>query len=83
MVHRVQPIRSHESEILQLVDLLIGAIAFANRVKNGDIPGDNLGKRQIVAQIRKRSDKSLHNTTWLQETKLNLLCWNPSGGRNV
>ncbi len=83
MVQRVQSIRSHESEILQLADLLIGAIGFTNRVKNGDIPGTNLGKRQIVDQIRQRSNKSLTATTWLREPKLNLLCWNPPGGRNV
>jgi len=83
MVQRIQPIRSHESEILQLADLLIGAISFANRVENGEIPGTNLGKKQLVSQIRERSGKSLSKTTWLRETKLNLLRWEPTGGEHA
>jgi hypothetical protein len=83
LIHRVQPIRSHESELLQLTDLLIGAIGYANRLAVNDLPGTNQGKRLLVDRIRERSGKSLHETTWLREDKLNLLRWNPGEVRDV
>ncbi len=75
IIHRVQQIRSHESEVLQLADLLIGAIGYHNR----DL-GSSRAKRQLIERIARRSGKSLKNTTWLCEPKLNLLCWQSGGG---
>ena len=70
VVEKVQQIRSHESEILQLADLLIGAVCYHNR---------NLvsseAKLEVITRIQERSKKSLHRTTWPKEPKFNLLCW--------
>jgi hypothetical protein len=78
VVEKVQQIRSHESEILQLADLLIGAVCYHNR----NLTSSN-AKLGIIARIQDRSRKSLHRTTWPKEPKFNLLCWEakPGGGQ--
>jgi hypothetical protein len=77
IIEKVQQIRSHESEILQLADLLLGAICYHNRSQTGDLKGQNgnSGKLKVIGRIQKRSGKSLSYTTWLCEPKLNLLVW--------
>ncbi|HDY66104.1 MAG TPA: DUF3800 domain-containing protein [Phycisphaerae bacterium] len=70
IIERVQQIRSHESEILQLADLLIGAVSYINRGLAG-----NAGKESLVAYMRHRSSYSLTQTTLLRENKVNLLRW--------
>ena len=81
IIRRVQQIRSHESELMQLADLFIGAIGYHHRCQWGDLaerpePG-NQGKTAIVKRIQKRSGKSLEDSTWLRESKLNILRWQP------
>ncbi len=77
IVQRVQQIRSHESELMQLADFLMGAIGYRNRgIDTSD------AKARVIERIRQRSRKSLTHTTWLQESKLNLLVWQASGGQN-
>jgi len=70
LVERVQPIRSEESQLLQLADLLIGAVCYHNRRL-----ATNAGKLSVVERIRQRSHKSLEASTWLRESKFNLLHW--------
>lgn len=74
IIERVQIIRSHESVIMQLADLLLGAVSYVNR----DLSG-NKGKEQIVERIRTRSGYSLKRTTLYRENKMNLFRWSPSG----
>ncbi|MGK6318703.1 DUF3800 domain-containing protein [Sphingomonas sp. DT-204] len=70
-VERVEQIRSHESEILQLTDLLIGAIGYANREL-----ATSPAKQALLAQLRSRlSPKALTQTTSFSNTKFNLLVW--------
>lgn len=85
IVERVQQVRSHECDLMQLADLLIGAIAHHNRIQTGDLQGrtTSQAKRQVISRIQRRSGKSLVNTTWLREPKLNLLRWQPGGNRDV
>ena len=70
IIQRIQVIRSHESELLQLADLLIGAIAYANR----DLSAST-AKVALVERIRRRSGKQLTRTTLLREDKVNLFRW--------
>lgn len=72
IVERVQQIRSHESELMQLADLLIGAICYHNRGL-----ATSAAKGEVVRRIQQRSSKSLRETTWLREPKINLLRWAP------
>lgn len=82
VIERVQQIRSHESELMQLADLMIGAIAYHNRLRTGDLQGraPSQGKLEVIRRIQRRSGKSLQDTTWQGERKLNLLRWEPGGG---
>jgi hypothetical protein len=81
IIAHVQQVRSHESEVLQVADLLIGAIVYHHRQRRGDLPGAagklSDAKLALVQRIRQRSGKSLERTTWVRESKFNLLCWHP------
>lgn len=70
IIERVQLVRSHEIEQLQLADLLIGAISYLHRERSG-----NTGKEALIQRIRQRSGYSLTKTTLLREEKMNLFCW--------
>lgn len=74
IIERVQIIRSHESEILQLADLLIGIISYTNRELEG-----NVGKESMVKRAKELSKYSLLKTTLLRENKVNLFKWMPAG----
>lgn len=70
-VERVEQIRSHESEILQLTDLLIGAVGYANRGLE-----TSPAKQSLLAQLRaKLGPKALTQTASFSSTKFNLLVW--------
>lgn len=77
-IERVQQIRSHESEIMQLADLLIGAICYHNRGLRTSEP-----KLELIRRIQERSGWSLDRTTWLRAKKLNLLRWTPQEASNA
>lgn len=72
MVRGVDVVRSHEVELVQLADLLIGAIAYRNRNLHG-----NAGKEAVLGRVMSRSGKSLVRSTILGEQKLNLFVWTP------
>lgn len=76
IIERVQTVHSHEVELLQLADLIIGAISYANRGLGG-----NAGKDALVARIRERSGYSLTRSTLLKEEKVNLFVWHASERR--
>jgi len=70
IVKNVQQVRSHEVQLIQLSDLLIGAIGYANRnIKTSD------AKLAIVERIRARSRLSLTKSTLPSERKMNLFRW--------
>jgi Protein of unknown function (DUF3800) len=69
-VQRVQTVRSHEVAELQLTDLLLGAVSYANRQLSGSD-----AKAALVRQIRERSHYSLTRNTPLHEPKFNVLVW--------
>lgn len=72
-VQCVQPVRSHEAELLQLADLLIGAVAYANRGLT-----TSAAKLALINRLRERTGHSLTGTTVLAETKTNILIWHPN-----
>ena len=73
IIERVQTVRSHEVEILQLTDLLIGAISYINRGLSTSV-----AKQALVKRIQERSHYSLTRTTLLRENKVNLFRWHAS-----
>jgi len=70
IIRRVQQIRSHESELMQLADLLIGAVTYANRGLQ-----TSAAKLALIGRVRQRTRFSLTRSTWLREPKINLLIW--------
>lgn len=76
IIERVQSVHSHEIELLQLADLLIGAIGFANR----SLSNKSSAKVRMNEYIVERSGYSLRATTLLKEEKMNLFFWQPQNG---
>lgn len=70
LVERVQLVRSHEIDQMQLTDLLIGALSYLNGGRSG-----NVAKEALIQRIKKRSNYSLKSSTLLREEKFNLFCW--------
>lgn len=75
VIERVQIVRSHEIELLQLTDLLLGTISYANRGLE-----TSPAKSLLVARMRERSRYSLTQSTLLREEKTNLFRWHASWG---
>ena len=77
VVKKVQQVRSHEVELIQLADLLLGAICYANRGLMS-----STAKRELISQIRHRSGYTLLKTTLLKEDKTNIFIWKPRSFSN-
>lgn len=71
-IQRIQQIRSHESELLQVADLLIGALSHLHRSLT-----TSPAKQSLIEQIKSLSGYSLERNTWYREEKFNLLVWQP------
>lgn len=77
IIKKIQPIRSHEVQIMQLVDIILGAVTYENRC----FPENekrSAAKAAIINLVKERSGYSLKKTTYLRETKLNILIWRPN-----
>ena len=73
IIERVQIVRSHQVEIIQLADLLIGTVAYANRGL-----ATSTAKTKLVERMKQRSGYQLTQTTLLRENKVNLFRWRAS-----
>jgi hypothetical protein len=73
IVQRVQIIRSEESQLMQLADVLIGIVSYANRDLNG-----NTAKMALVNHVRARTGYALTRSTLYREEKFNIFQWRPS-----
>ena len=74
IIEKLQPIRSHEVQIMQLADVLIGALGYANR----KFPEEHIkssAKLSIINLIKRRSGLTLHKSTLLREIKFNMFVW--------
>lgn len=74
IIKKMQPIRSHEVQIMQIVDVLTGAIAYQNRKFSENFTKSST-KSKIIDLIQKKSNYTLSQTTLYRENKLNLLVW--------
>lgn len=71
IIEQIKLVRSHQVQLIQLCDLVMGAIGYRNRhLATSDSKG-NIAKRLI-----ERTGYSLEQTTLLKENKMNLLRWN-------
>lgn len=72
VIARVQSVESRHVEQLQLADLLIGAVSYANRNLS-----TNAGKVALVARLREKTRYTLTRSTLLREEKFNVFIWRP------
>lgn len=70
IIEKVQTVRSNEIEVLELTDLLIGAIGYANRGLQ-----TSSAKMEIIEIMRRRSGYKLTEKTLFRASKVNLFRW--------
>ncbi|MBI4653791.1 MAG: DUF3800 domain-containing protein [Nitrospirae bacterium] len=73
IIERVQTVHSREVSVLQLADLLTGAISYLNRGLSSSPV-----KLELIERMKKRSHYELTKTTLLLEKKVNLFRWHAS-----
>jgi hypothetical protein len=71
-ISKAQQIRSHEVELMQVVDILSGALSYVHRGLNG-----NKGKLKLIKLIESRTNRKLLSSSGLNEDKFNILVWKP------
>lgn len=69
-IKKVQPIRSYEAPILQINDILIGALSYHYR----NLSKNNI-KLNIISEIRKLYQNDLNETSYCSNTKFNIFMW--------
>jgi len=72
MIKGMQNIRSHESQLLQVCDFLLGALSYRHRKLSG-----NPAKVEIIRSIETGLGRDLFHSTSLGEKKFNLFLFNP------
>jgi len=73
IVENIQIVRSDEVEIIQMADLLIGAVSYTNRRLS-----TSTAKLALVARMRERSGYRLTRSTLFREDKINIFIWRAS-----
>jgi hypothetical protein len=76
ILETIQIIRSEEVEILQVADLLIGAVSYTNRGLS-----TSRAKLALVERMRDRSGYKLTSSTLFREDKTNIFIWRASRSR--
>lgn len=75
-IQKIQPIRSDEVQLMQIVDILLGAVTYSNRIfPEGFVKSQT--KKDLIDLIKLRSKYSLNRTTYLKENKFNIFIWRP------
>ena len=69
-IRKVQPIRSYEAPILQINDILIGALSYHYR----NLSKNNV-KLNIISEIKKLYQNNLNETSYCSNTKFNIFIW--------
>ncbi len=72
IIKKIQQVQSHEVELLQITDLLTGAIGYLHRGLQ-----ENAAKVKLIDRIKERSGYSLLKSTLYKEDKLNIFIWKP------
>lgn len=73
VICKVQQVRSHEVELVQLADFLLGAVGYANRgLKTSE------AKVALLRRIQGQHKYVLDKTSFYEESKMNILIWKSS-----
>lgn len=78
IIERVQLVRSNQVQMVQLTDLLIGAVSYANR---GLVSSS--AKYTLVERMRQRSGYQLTRSTLFREDKVNLFVWRAASTKSA
>jgi hypothetical protein len=70
IIESIEQVQSHDVPLLQLADLLIGALSYAHRGLHG-----SQAKQALVAHVRQRSGLALEKSSLWRAEKFNLLVW--------
>ncbi len=70
MIRNIQQVRSHEVELIQLADLLAGAVCYLHRGLK-----TSATKLGLIERIQQRSGYSLLKSTLYKEDKTNVFIW--------
>ena len=73
-INKIQQVKSHEVELIELSDFLIGAVMYTNRGLT-----TSSAKLELISQMKSKSTYSLTKSTLLRENKVNIFIWK---GRN-
>jgi len=73
VIKDIKQINSKESEILQIVDILIGALSYYHR----DLCRENSSKSELIQYIIDRYNVDMDNSTCRNEKKFNIFIWEP------
>ena len=77
MIKNMQVIISYEVEIMQLVDILIGALAYFSRNMSAV-----KAKNEIIEYIKEKSGYTLKKNTLYRESKFNIFHLQLEEGKN-
>ncbi|MGQ3015430.1 MAG: DUF3800 domain-containing protein [Flavobacteriales bacterium] len=72
IIKKIQQVHSHEVELLQITDLLAGAISYLHRGLS-----TSTAKTELINRIKERSNYSLLKSTLYKEDKMNIFVWKP------
>ncbi len=72
IIRHVEQVQGQQNEIVQLCDLLIGAVVYANRGLQ-----ESATKMELIKIIQKKSGYTLNQTTLFREYKMNVFIWSP------
>jgi len=75
IIKRLQAIRSDESQLLQLTDLMLGVMSAATRGNT-----ESEAKKALIKRVQDRSRFSLTRSTLPSEQKFNIFQWQPRNG---
>lgn len=70
IIKKIQLVRSHEIELQQLADLLIGAVSYFHRELK-----DSETKIKLIKRIKEKSGYGLDRSTFFKEEKFNIFIW--------
>lgn len=76
----IKQINSKESELMQLLDVFLGATSYRNRnlyKKTNEIKKNINGKDKVIEYIETKTKKQLNKSTSPYENKFNLFLWRP------
>lgn len=72
-INMINEVSSHESELLQIVDLLIGAMAYYNR----GYQNKSAAKSELIKRLQNKYNICLSESTDKTEKKFNIFIWEP------